>query len=919
MGGGAGEDRASPDARRYRRLLGLFFPGRVVSRDGTEMEKAFLRLLGMERERRGRWGAFAVWMGAVGDGIWNGWLGRPRTWGEGMGNVWADLRYSGRSLRRQPSFTAVVVLSLALGIGGSTAIFSVFNTVLLRDLPYPDPGQIYMMRTVAPDGTATGGITPPETRYFTDNPDDPVVQALAYGWSQETQIVGGDGVTYDTRRYGVTQQFFDVFGTRMELGQGFGDGALTPTEVGGVMMIAPPIVISYQVWRDLFASDRDIIGKTIEVEGSPRQVVGVTLESFEFPENPGYWSMMSLGPGYDRTRYRAYVRLRPGRTADQFQAELDRLPVELGPDPATGRPMTYVAQPFLEYVVGDLRATVTILLGATAILLLIACINVTNLMLSRATAHSREAALREALGAGRWRTLRRLTTESLVLAFAGGALGVMLGAFGVRLLLSAGPTLPRLDAVPMDRTVLTFALGVTVVTGVLIGLAPAWRLARTELLGLLNESGHGSRAGLGPNRVFGPLVVVEVALAVILVIGAGLLVRTYSNLTTSELGFDPDRALTFFMNVPGRISIDYDVTPGGDVTYTGSLYQPVAQFYSELEERIEALPGVEAVTDAKSVPLAPVQYDRNQIINLPDQPGGTEAIAEAITRAVGDDFFEVMGIRVVQGRGLEPTDREGTPGVALVNETFARRFFPGQNPLGQRIHYADNRFKPLNTGFQFGHYTVDDVEVVGVVGDVKYTGLAEPIVPTVFISTEQWIDRRRHLVVRAATDDVGALVPAITREIEAMDPSLTARFELYSTIVRASTARERLGTTLLVVFGLVALALASVGIYGLMSYYVAQRRGEIAVRSAMGASAGSVMGLVMRRGVSYAVAGIVLGVAGAAALRRVLESQLFGISALDVPVFVLVPLILLGVATLACFLPSRRATKIHPADLLRAE
>ncbi len=835
-------------------------------------------------------------------------MGRGPNWGDEMSNIWADLRYTGRALRRQPYFTAVVVVSLALGIGGSTAIFSVFNTVLLKDLPYPDAGQIYMMRTVAPDGSATGGVTPPEARLFTDNPDHPMVEALAIGWSQETQIVGADGVTHGTRRYGVTEQFFDVFGTRMALGPGFERGD------------AGPIVIAHPIWRDLFGSDPDIIGKSVEVEGTSRQVVGVTPESFAFPENPGYWYLMRLGSGYDRTRYRSYVRLRPGRTEAQFQAELDRLPEELGPDPATGRPMTYVAQPFLEYVVGDLRATVTILLGATGILLLIACINVTNLTLSRATANSREAALREALGAGRWRILRRLTTESLVLAFAGGALGLAIGAAGVRLLLGIGPTLPRLDAVPMDRAVVTFALGVTVLTGVLIGLAPAWRLAKNELRSLVNEGGRGARGGRGSNRVFGPLVVAEVALTVMLVIGAGLLVRTYSNLTTTDPGFDPDRAVTLYMYVPGRTNIAYEgVTPDGQLIYTGTLYQPIADFYRELEARIEGLAGVEAVATANSIPLAPVQYDRNQIINLPDQPGGMEPIAEALTRAVGHDFFETMGMRLLQGRGLEPTDRQGAPGVAVVNETFARRFFPGQDPIGQRIHYADNRFKPGNTGFQFGHYTVDDVAVVGVVEDVKYAALAEPTEASVFISTEQWINRRRHLVVRAGIDDAESLVPAIRREIEAMDASLTARFELYPSIVRASIARERLGMTLLVTFGLVALLLAAVGIYGLMSQFVAQRTGEIAVRSAMGASAGRIMSLIMRRGVSYALTGIVLGVVGAAALRRVLESQLYGISALDPRVFILVPVILLGVASLACFLPSWRATRIHPADLLRIE
>ena len=827
--------------------------------------------------------------------------------------MWKDLRFSLRALLRQPSFAAVVVLSLALGIGGSTAIFSVFNAVLIRDLPYPDPGQLYMMRTVTPDGSPTGTVTPRETRAFADNPDHPTVEALAIAWSQEVQIAGPDGSTYPTRRYGVTEQFFDVFGPSMRLGRGFERGER-----------AGPIVIAYSIWRDVFGSDPDIVGKVVRAEGVPRQVVGVTPADFAFPEDPGYWYLMRLGPQYDRSRvYRSYVRLRPGQTREQFQVELDRLSSELGPDPSTSRPVVFVAQPFLDFVVGDLRSTVTILLGATAILLLIACINVTNLLLSRATASAREIALREALGAGRWRILRRLLTESLLLASLGGALGLAMAAGGVRLLLRIAPAdLPRLDAVPIDGTVLVFALGVTVLTGVLIGLAPAWRLASSQLRSLINEGGRGAQGAGARSRVFGALVMAEMALAVVLVIGAGLLVRTYSNLTAADPGFNPDRVVTFFMNVPGRLDMTFEgMDDDGRPRFSGTYYQPIADFFRDLTDRIRGLGGVESVATANSIPLAPAQYDGSTVFDLPDQPGGVspEGASVARTRSAGPEFFSTMEMRLLSGRGLLPTDRVGSPGVAVINESFARRYFPGQDPLGQRIHYPENRYVPGSPGFQLGHHTVDDLEVVGVIEDVKYLALAEPAEPTIYVSTEQWINRRRTVVVRSSIDDPETLVPAIRREIESMDPSLTAQFALYAPIVQASIARERLGMTLLVIFGLVALLLAAVGIYGLMSYFVAQRTGEIAVRSAMGASAGQVMGLIMSRGVSYAVSGIALGVLGAAALRRVVESQLYGISTLDTGVFILVPLTLLAVAALACFIPSLRATRVDPGELLRIE
>jgi putative ABC transport system permease protein len=823
-----------------------------------------------------------------------------------------DTRRSARALLRQPSFVAVVAFSLALGIGASTAIFSVFNAALLRDLPYPDPGQIYMMRTVTPDGSPTGTVTPREVRPFSESATHPTVHSVAIAWSQEVQIVGDDGTTHPTRDYGVTEQFFEVFGSDMRLGRGF-----VPGEQPG------PIVIAYHIWRDLFDSDPNIVGRSVSVGGFPREVVGVTPQDFAFPEDPGFWHLMRLGPQYDRSRvYRSYVRLHAGRTEEQFQADLDRLSADLGPDPVTGRPVQFVAQPFLHYVVGDLRATVTILLGATALLMLIACLNVANLQVSRATVQAREVALRDALGAGRWRIVRDLLTESVLLAGVGGALGVVVALVGVRLLMGLAPAdLPRLDAVPFDGTVLLFALGATAITGVLIGLAPAWSLRSSQPAALVNESGRGTQGSRSGSRALSGLVVAEVALSVVLVIGAALLIRTYANLTATDPGFQAEGALTFFLNVPGRVDIRFEGMDGDRPTFSGTMYQPMATFFRDLEERIGGLPGVASVANANSVPLGVAQYDGSLIFELSDRPGGqdSEAVSEARTRAVGPSFFTTMQTALLGGRGFEPGDREGTPGVAVVNESFARRYLPDREPLGQRLHFPANRYVPGDVGFQLGHLTVNDVEIVGVVADVKYWGLAEPAEPTIYVSSEQWINRRRHFVVRAHLGDPSALIPAIKEVIGATDSSLTAQYELYPSIVRSSIARERMGMTLLVTFGVVALLLAAVGIYGLLSYSVAQRRGEIAVRSAIGASARQVMRLVVGRGIVHTLLGVSLGIGSAVALRRVIESQLYGVSALDLRVFTLVPLTLLLVAVTACLVPAWRAARIQPADLLRTD
>jgi putative ABC transport system permease protein len=824
--------------------------------------------------------------------------------------MWKDLKLTLRILKHQPLLSLVIIFTLMLSIGGSTAIFSVFNAVLLRKLPYPDPGQIYVMNSVWADKLADGNITPIELRPFYEN-SHPMVQAAALAWSQEVQIIGSDKQGHPSRRYGVTDQFFEVFGGQMYLGQPF-----KRSQNPGI------IILTYATWRDLFASDPKIIGKAINAEGGMLVVLGVTRKDFDFPEKPGYFYLMNLGNYYDRVRaYRGFVRLKPGFSEKQFQSEVTSYAKKLGSDLATDKPTTLVARPFLAYLVGDLKPTVTILFGATLILLLIACINVTNILLSRAMVRTREMALREVLGAKRWHILRQLLTESLLLAGIGGMLGLLCANAAVQMLLRiAPPNLPRLDDVSIDGNVLLFAIGVSLLTGILVGLAPVWRLSRSKLNTIINESGRGHTGGFARTRVFNTFVMAETALAVLLVIGAGLLVRSYLHLTNTNPGFNPEKVLTLSMNLPGRHFSATKRNANGRFEMVGP-YAPVADFYRELERRIQGLPGVKSVASTGALPLAPYRRGGPSLFILPGQPGmNSSSVAQlADNDYVSRNFFNALHIRQLSGRAFEPSDTIDSPGVAIVNRAFTQRFLSGLDPSAQRIRFTENRWTPRDTGFQHAYRYADEFQIVGVVEDVRYWKLAVPPEPRIYLSSEQWIGRNRAIVVRTSIANPETLVSPIRKEVAAMDRSLNPEFALFSTIVHDSLARERLGTLLMVLFGLTALILAVIGIYGLMAYSVVQRMGEIAVRSALGASSRNILMLVMSRGIMLAVGGIVLGVVVAIALRKVIATQLFGVTPLDMQVFGMTSVFLFIVAVVACFLPALRATRIPPADLLRKD
>lgn len=689
-----------------------------------------------------------------------------------------------------------------------------------------------------------------------------------------------------------------IFTYPLALGRGF-----EPADDDGAT------VLSYALWRDLFDADRDVVGSVVSVGGGQRTVVGVAAPSFELPAGTGMWTKFTPGgQASDVLQMDAYARLEPGASGEQLAAELDALSGRLDPW-QDGRPVRLVPVPLLEDVVGNLSGTVLILAGAVAVLLLIACLNVAMLLFTRAAAREREIALRGALGARPGRIVRQLLTETGVLAVLGGALGLGLAVVAIRVSEAVGfAGLPRLQALSIDRNVLLFAVACIAVTAFAVGLAPALRQARGDLMRLISEGGRSVSGGLRRNRLFGTLVVVEMAMAVLLVIGAGLLVRNYVNLVSDDPGFDPDRLLTVELNVPGRVDLA-----------AGENYLPVVHFYEELTGRIAAMPGVESATVTSHVPLMP-PVDGAPFLE-PGEPFGPDSstpIRQTQTTQVAPGYFAAMGVRPVAGRLLEPTDRRDTGGVALVNEAFARFVYEGGDAVGQRIILPGSPlWAPGGIAYPIGEMATGEFEIVGVVPDIPQTVLWETPGPAVYFPFEQWTRRSMTVVLRTALEDPGTLIPAVRTVLADMDPSIPPVFSVYSEVLSATVARQRLGTALLAAFGAASLVLTAIGIYGLMSYAVAQRASEIAVRSALGARSSEIRRMILASTLRLAVAGIALGLAGAWAARTIIASQLYEISAVDPIVFLTVSMVMLGLAILSSYLPARRAAGIDPARTLR--
>jgi len=828
-------------------------------------------------------------------------------WADTLGR---DLKFTRRVLTKNFAFTATAIITLALGLAASTVIYSVVDAVLLKPLDYKDSGDLYRVYTVDPAGLPRGTTGPPHIDPMAEEGQS--IQSAFYGYAFENSVVNNEGTAFAVNEFRTSTEFFNVFTEPLVMGRAFE----TSDDFRNT-------ILSYQTWRDVFGSDPDILGKSINVGSGPLKVIGVAAQGFEFPVGTAMWTKIFTLPQGQRLplfNMPGYVRANPGVTAAQVQAELDVFAGRIGTWP-DGRKLEFVSQPLLQEVVGDLRSTLLIVSGATAVLLLIACINVANLLLARGVARTSEFALREAIGARRWRVFRQLMTESFVLCSLGGILGLGLALGAIQLLKAIGPAdLPRLSTVSIDANVFLFAAGCVVLVAVLVGFAPALRVARGDLAALLNSGGRSAAMARGRNSIFGVLVIAEIALAVVLVIGAGLLVRSYSQLASSDPGFDPRRMLTLVLNVTGRTDVQ-NLRPNADRTaaiYDGTGMLGVAQFYEELVRRIDALPGVAAAGVTSAAPLNqglfPVTLSPYPVVGSSLERNDQLAYGSQVS----PDYFTALGIRPLAGRLLEPTDRRGNAGVAVINQTYARTWLDGKNPIGQRIGPFGGGFQPGGLAWnQLGETTVHEAEIVGVIPDIKQGNVEDAVQPAVYIPQQQWTTRKMAVVIRAEKDDPATLIPAIRRELAEMDSTLPGVFAVYSDVVAAGLSRHRLGALVLVVFGVVSLTLAAVGTYGLMAFSVNQRVNEIAVRSAFGAQRDSLLKMFVVRALQLAAIGIVLGIVGAVAMRRIVASQLYETSALDPWVLVLVPLTMLAVTLLASYVPARRASRIDVTAALR--
>ena len=798
-----------------------------------------------------------------------------------MRTLLQDLRFGMRTLLKRPGFTAVAVLTLALGIGANTAIFSIVNGVLLRALPYP-AGERLM--------TARSNMSLLDL-------DDVLAQAHSFesagGLTTQALDYAGGGEPVQVEAGFVTHELFDVLGANPAAGRALN----SRDNVKGGERVA---VLSHGFWKRQLGG-ADISRMTVSLSGQTYTVVGVLPASFSSPYGtPDVWIPLRVGnplaADFRGVHFlRTFFRLKPNVSAEQAQAELnvisERL-AELYPDENKGRTIRLLS--LHEYMVGDVRPALLILFGAVGLVLLIACANFANLLLARAAARKQEVAVRAALGASRMRVVRQMLTESVLLSLAGGVCGLVLALWGVDLLRSAGPeSLPRLQDVGVDWRVLAFTLGVSVVTGIVFGLAPAWSGSRVDLHDALKEGGRGETGGSSGGRLRGVLVVSELALALVLLIGAGLLVKGFWVLRSVEPGFDTQRLLTMRVELP---EARYKEIP----TQT--------EFRRRVLEELNSLPGTEAAM-VSELPLGGSSLMHNFSIEGRQVAVGDEP--ELYSRSIGGEYFRVMHIPLRAGRDLTPQDREGAPLVGVVNESFAREYFPGASPVGARIRWTRMAGPP------------QWITIVGVVGDVKHFGLDQPeasAIYTPYAQSQQSWKRWMFLAVRSDAVDPSALVGAVKARVWSVDPRIPLTKVLtMEEVAAASVEGRRFQTALLGVFALVALALAAVGIYGLVSYSVGRRTHEIGVRMALGARRRDIFGLVVRQGLVLASVGLAAGLACAFALTRLLAGIVYGVSPTDPLTYAALSLFLLLVALLACLVPARRATKVDPMEALRYE
>jgi putative ABC transport system permease protein len=829
-----------------------------------------------------------------------------------METILQDLRYAVRTLARQPGFTAIAVFTLAVGIGANTAIYSVVDATLLRALPFQDPDRLMKVSLIAP------GMRGDAPR------DDMVWSYPKYETFRKSQQVFADTAVYRNTMSNLTgtnepeqirgeivgASYFPLLGVKAAAGRTFlPEEDVTPEKD----LVA---VISHGMWERRYGSDTAAIGKTIGLDLKTYTIVGVLPAGFQGLSGPAdVWLPAHVLNGSDLEQRQMHswemiARLKPGANAEQARgavALLGQRIAEAHPSRNSkgwGAKARTLSEARLDPAI---RKSVLVLFGAVSFVLLIACVNIANLLLARGSTRSREIAIRLAIGANRLRLVRQLLTESLLLAMLGAVASMALAWLGVRALDTINPANPSsagnafgrsvagltalgLGSIRLDSRALLFTFAVALATGILFGLAPALQGSRADVADAL-KSGGAKPSGLAGIRILtgkSVLVVTEVALAVVLLIGAGLMIKSFGRLIATRTGVDPNRVLTVRISLPGAVKPP-----------------EVLAFFSQLEKRVAGMPGVVSAGLMNCHALAggcngTIIWFRDK----PPVPPGSEPFVGV--HWASPDYFKTMKIPVLRGRGFTDSDRQGTPKVALINDTAARRFWPGEDPIGQHIGVGQGGFG-------------DRVEVIGIVGDVRYGQMDEPPKPDVYISTLQ--SPRNSLILYARTaGNPTALVRGVRQEVHALNKDLPV-FDTKTMTERISsaTARARFSAVLLAVFAGIALALSAVGIYGVMSYVVTQRTREIGIRMALGAKQSDVLGLVLGRGTALAVAGIAIGMGGALASTRVLETMLYEVKPGDLETYVVIGGVLLMVALAASYIPARRATWVDPSSALRAE
>ena len=815
-------------------------------------------------------------------------------------DFWQDLRFAVRMLRRTPGFAAVVVLTLALGIGANSAIFSVIDGILLQPLPYGDPDRLVIvwennLRRSNPHNV----VSPPN---FLDwQAQNHVFSGMSYVSDLRGNLTGSGEPEQIVAEY-VSANFFSVLGVNPVLGPGF-----TPEngEDGKDRVVA----LSYGLWKRRFGADPEIVGKTIELNGKVLTIVGVMPQNFSFfikqgtlsGEKPELWSPWVLPAAYhhrkDIGRFMTVVaRLQSGITTARAQTEMTAIATRLAteyPDFDANWGASVVG--LREQISGDLRPALLLLLGAVGFVLLIACANVSSLLLARAAGREREIGIRTAIGASRWRLARQLLTESILLALIGGGAGIALAVWGTNLLLAASPSnLLDMEKVPLDWRVLSFACGVTLFAGLLFGFLPSYISARGAIAETLKEGGRSASAGRHRRTIRSAFVVAQIGMALVLLAGSGLLLRSFNLLVRVDPGFDARNLLTFTVTLP---SAKYGADPA------------VLAFFRQLVERVSKIPGVRSATMESYPPMSGLGAATS--VHILSQPAQAPSeLPSAAVRVVGPDYLRTMGIPLHTGREFSATELAEMRHVALVNQSFVDKYFSEVNPLGQKVAVhmkseAESEGQPS--------------EIIGVVGDVRLIGLDTPAEPTVYWPHPELVYSRMTILARTSGDPM-AIVSSARNELHQMDAN-----EPMASVVTAeqllshSFSRSRFTTIVLGVFAGAALVLAAVGIYGVVAYTVAQRTSEIGIRVAMGAQRHDVLRLILAQGGRLIVSGIALGIAAGLLITRLMAGLLYGISATDPLTFAAVALLLMAVALLACYVPARRAMGVDPLIALRYE